>query len=255
MVGLEYVDKVDNKVNGLYPKDTNVESMLYNEQYLLYFKDNENFDVLKYYYNINLSYDRHPFTIDKFAQYPDLLVKHDAYLLGIKHGEMYVYDDGYTDFLLPVTPPTEQQVQDSTYKVVVKTCNLMLGYPTHDKKFKNLFVKTHTLESVPLSITTYVNDLLDLDPHKYYTTLTMLGEVEYIVEETPNLETTTSLSTLGSFELGISKLGKLEMNVHKIPLSSKGKYLQLIIEQELPAYFGIQDIGIVYKVNKIRAYQ
>ena len=139
-----------------------------------------------------------------------------------------------------------------TYKVVKKTCNLMLGYPTHDKKFKNLFVKTHTLESVPLSITTYVNDLLELDPHKYYTTLTMLGEVEYIVEETPNLETTTSLSTLGSFELGI-KLGKLEMNVHKIPLSSLVNLTTY--EQELPAYFGIQDIGIVYKVNKIRAYQ
>ena len=255
MEGLENVEKIDKSISGYYPKDVHAESFTYNEQYFLLFKNHEPFDALRYYYNINLAYEQHPYSLDKYANKPDSLFKHNGMIYSIKNGYIYTFDDGYTDFLIPSTVHTDQQIAESTYKVKIKTVNLMLGYPTHDKKFKNLFVKTHTLSNIPLSITVYTNDLLVIDPHNYRTQLTMLGETEYIIDEVPNITTTASNSLLGQFILGLSKLGKLEMNVHKMPLATKGKYIQFEIEQETPAYFGIQDIGIVYKLNKIRAYQ
>lgn len=250
--GLENVEKIDDKINNLFQRRGKFESILYKETYLL-FVEGESFDTLKYYYNINLPNGYHPFTVDKYAIKPTNLFKVNGEMYSITSQGFYKYDEGYTDFLPNVVLPTTQQYLDSTYRVRIATPNMLFAHPTHDKKFKNMFIKTHTVDNIPLYITTYVNDLLDIDPHKYYTNLTMLGEVEYIIEDLETIETTSD--TLGNFELGLSKLGKLEMNVHKIPLSSKGKYIQIIIEQNLPAYFGIQDIGIVYKLNKIRAYQ
>ena len=256
MDGLENVEKIDKNVSGYFPRDAYADSFTYNEQYFLLFKDNIKFDTLRYYYNIDLPYEQHPYTVDKYAVKPDNLFKHNGVIYSVKNGTIYTFDEGYTDFLLSGTSIwTEQQIKDATYKVTIKTVNLMLGYPTHDKKFKNLFIKTHTLTNVPLSITVFTNDLLVIDPHFYRTQLSITGETEYIVDDVPNITTTTGTSLLGQFILGISKLGKLEMNVHKMPLATKGKYVQFIIEQETPAYFGIQDIGIVYKLNKIRAYQ
>jgi hypothetical protein len=256
MDGLENVEKIDKNVSGYFPRDAYADSFTYNEQYFLLFKDNIKFDTLRYYYNIDLPYEQHPYTVDKYAVKPDNLFKHNGLIYSVKNGTIYTFDEGYTDFLLAGTSIwTEQQIKDATYKVTIKTVNLMLGYPTHDKKFKNLFIKTHTLTNVPLSITVFTNDLLVIDPHFYRTQLSITGETEYIVDDVPNITTTTGTSLLGQFILGLSKLGKLEMNVHKMPLATKGKYVQFMIEQETPAYFGIQDIGIVYKLNKIRAYQ
>lgn len=252
--GLENVEKIDDKINNLFKRTGKFESILYKETYLL-FVENESFDNLKYYYNINLPNGYHPFTVDKYAIKPDNLFKVNGEMYSIKNGNFYKYDEGYTDFMPNVILPTAQQYLDSTYRVKITTPNMLFAHPTHDKKFKNMFIKTHTVDNVPLFITTYVNGLLDIDPHKYYTQMTMLGEVEYIIEDLATIETTSDTSEFGNFELGLSKLGKLEMNVHKVPLSSKGKYIQISIEQNLPAYFGIQDIGIVYKLNKIRAYQ
>ena len=74
MDGLENVEKVDNKGQWFISQKIQMLRVccIMNNTCCIS-KTMRNFDVLKYYYNINLSYDRHPFTIDKFAQYPDLL--------------------------------------------------------------------------------------------------------------------------------------------------------------------------------------
>jgi hypothetical protein len=269
MEGLENVDKVDKQITDLIPRSFNHESLLYNEQYLLFIKDSSNdySKTLKQYYNQEYSKHRYPYLVDVYEVVPDNLFKLGSRIYSIKDGLFYVYDKGYTDF-------------GETYEYSAMTPNYTLGYPEHDKKFKNIFIKTKSNEKHPIYITVYIDDNEYITPYTYVTTMnedgfvytptltrsTTTGGTTFVVggsedevttsEETgvdyESTETTTTLEDDAQFVYGTDHLGGQANIVHKIVVSGKGKSVRLKIQQESSTLFALKSIGILHKLGKAK---
>lgn len=273
MEALENVDKIDKQIKNIIPYGQNYESLLYNEQYLLLLKNPSGsyMKTVKQYYNMSYSKNRFPYTIDTYAMEPDFITKIGSDLYSIKDGLVYTYDTAYTDFLHPDV--IEEEKVNHMYKCVILTPNYSLGYPTHDKKAKNFFIKTDSFVSIPLYITVFVNGLVWRTSHEFAAIRNNLGEIEYReilgredIMTTENAESNLVLAdtaledittidtdlTLGFVELGEMKLGVERDQLHKVLTSAKGKNFALRIVQKTDDYFAIKQIGLVYKLGKVK---
>lgn len=269
MEGLENVEKVDKHIKNVIPYGTNHETVLYNEQYWLIIKDlnHDYVRTVKQYYNMEYTKYRFPYVTDVYSVVPDNLFKIGTDIYSIKNGIFYVYDSGYTDF-------------GTVYDYTIVTPNYMLGYPEHDKKFKNLYLKTRALAKHPIYITIYIDDNEVISPYTYRTTMTAdgflyeavltrsttTGGTAFVVDGTEDSTITTDKSgitydaeTTGSsleddekFTYGIDRLGGQEIVVHKVVVGGKGKSIRMKIQQSSDKSFGLQSIGVLHKLGKAR---
>jgi len=250
--GLENVKKLDINIKGLIDIDPNYESMLYDEQYWLINKVDSGLKVIKNYYNMVSSNRQSPFSLDSYKHTPDLIFKEGMYVYAIKDGEFYVYDLGNTDFM-----PYRELTANThlyTYPCRISMINYSMGYPTHDKKFKNIFIKTKALDFSVLNLTVKIDDYVFIEPYSYKAIVNENGEVEYhkiLDAEKPNI-LKLGQATLGNFEIGKDALGDNGNILHKIPVSRKGKTISVVIEQQSNGLFSIEDIGFLYKLGKVK---
>lgn len=245
--GLENVEKIDKRIVDVLPNfSTSYESMLYNEQYLLYIRDEHQYDVLRHYYNVNLGSSGSPFVVDKFAQKPEHIFEVSGTLYAVKDRRFWIYDQGYTDFLPTYTTYTATDTQNATYKTRLQLPNFSFGYPTHEKKFKNIFLKTFTEKTAPLFITIKIDGYEYATPYHFKVTRDADGIIQY--DYTLDIES----SALGSFVIGEHELGSSDVNQHKVIVGGKGKNITLILEQESDSYFGLTNIGYLFKLGKVR---
>jgi hypothetical protein len=245
--GLENVEKIDKRIIDVLPEySSNYESMLYNEQYLLYIRDEHQYDVLRYYYNINLGSSGSPFVVDKFAQKPEHIFEVSGTLYAVKDRRFWIYDEEYTDFLPTYTSYTTTDKENATYKTRLQLPNFSFGYPTHEKKFKNIFLKTFTETTAPLYITIKIDGYEYATPYHFKVTRDADGIIQY--DFTLDIESTE----LGSFVIGEHELGSSDVNQHKVIVGGKGKNITLILEQESDSYFGLTNIGYLFKLGKVR---
>lgn len=242
--GLENVEKIDKRIMGLVQPDIDYESVLYNEQYFLFLRGNEDYDTMRYYYNVGLGRGESPFVLDKYAKYPDHIMKVGGSLYAIKDGWFWKYGEGYTDFL-PETH-TEEDITASTYLTRIQFPNFSFGYPTHEKKFKHIFLKTITGKEMPLYLTIKIDGYEYASPSNFRVYRTADGIIQY--DFTLDIQT----SELGSFILGEHELGGSDVNQHRVAVGGKGKNLTLIVEQESDDYFGITNVGFLFKLGKVR---
>jgi len=250
--GLENVKKLDVNIKGLINIDPNYESVLYADQYWLIHKVDSGLEVIKCYYNMVASNRQSPFSLDSYKHTPDLIFKEGMYVYAIKDGEFYVYDLGNTDFM-PYRELTEN-THLYTYPCRISMINYSMGYPTHDKKFKNIFIKTRALDFSVLNLTVKIDDYVFIEPYSYKAIVNENGEVEYhkiLDAEKPNI-LKLGQATLGNFELGKDALGDNGNILHKIPVSRKGKTISVVIEQQSNGLFSIEDIGFLYKLGKVK---
>jgi hypothetical protein len=268
--GLENVEKIDKQLDNITPYNRDVFSVLYNEQYLLFYKyntvNNYNtapFNVLKMYYNLQAP-QGYPYVKDKYTEQPQLIAKLENNMFTIKSGLFYRYDLGYTDFLPPGEVTIDQQ-KAALYKVKVRTTGLSFNYPTHEKKVKTILVKTNAQEEVPLYFNIYFDNNLVYSYRSFEVTRTGVGELTYNgvdvsniiagdeveVLDTPSI-VVKNQGLLGELELGMDKLGDTSTQVHRLLVGAKGKTITVEMEQLTDKYFGIQDIGYVYKMGKAR---
>jgi hypothetical protein len=253
--GLENVEKIDKQLNNITPYNRDVYSVLYNEQYLLFYKYKDNeyddapFSTLKMYYNIQAP-QGYPYVKDKYAIQPQIIAKFDDGLYSIRNGLFYKYDVEYTDFL-PPGQITETERLKSIYTVKIRTHKLTFGYPTHDKKFKAVLIKDIANEIVPLFFDIYVDNFKVYTHTQFKTTIDEFGRLIYEEISIPNTYIGSD-NLVGDFELNKDQLGDLSARVHKIVFSGKGKGITLDIERRTAQQFSIQDIGYVYKVGKAR---
>jgi hypothetical protein len=251
--GLENVEKIDKQIDGIIPFNTQVYSILYNEQYLLIYDYAEGipdsgFNVLKMYYNMSAPKGV-PYVKDRYSIMPVVIGQFDDGLYSIKYGRFYKYDKGYYDFLPP--NPTTSQTEASKFTVKIRTHKISFGYPTHEKKFKAILVKDIANEPVPLLFDIYINNKREYQHTQFETSINDLGEIVYQpIVTNPVLIGADNL--IGNFELNKSQLGDLSARVHKIVFSGKGKDILIDIERRTAQEFSIQDIGYIYKMGKAR---
>jgi len=252
--GLENVDKVDKNINGLIPLNEYHESLLYNEQYLLFIKDVNNtyVETLKQYYNLAYASKTYPYVIDVYSTIPDNIFKIGTEIYSIKNGFVYVYDKGYMDFP-PETPTTED---DYAYYCKILTGRISLGYQTNDKKFKSVYIKTFYNGTAYMYVNVMVDDYIVVDSATYRVVKAEDGSVYYLEYDDPTTEGVQVLqldiAELGNFDLGESKLGDTPFMVNKVNIGSKGKTIQVMIGHKSNDNFGIVHIGYLYKLGKVK---
>jgi len=245
--GLENVDKIDKRIVGVLPGAvSDYESILYDEQYILFIKNGSEYDALRYYYNVNLGTSGSPFVVDTYAQKPEHIFDVAGKLYAIKDRRFWIYDETFTDFLPTYTAYTEQDEIDATYRTRLKLPAFSFGYATHEKKFKNIFMKTTTGETMPLYLTIKIDGYDYASPYNFNVFRDGDGIINY--EFTLESESTS----LGSFVVGDHQVGASDTNQHKVVVGGKGKNIMLIIEQESTNYFGISNIGYLFKLGKVR---
>jgi hypothetical protein len=245
---LENVEKIDKAISDQVQISEFVDSLLYDEQYILYYNEGEEYDTLRMFYDIELGRNRNPFVRDIFTLKPELLVRDSGRIFALNNGRWFIYGEGFTDFM----PDGEEDSTPYTYPCKMETPSLALGFPTHQKKFKNIFIKAlHGEKVIPLFMTVKVDNYDVLLPSDVFAFVNELGEVEYSISADPNIILETS-AFLGDLELGVTALGELTQKVHKLSFSGKGKNIKLIIEQQTDASFGIVSIGYLYKLGKVK---
>jgi len=262
--GLENVEKIDKQIDRIIPYNIEVYSVLYNEQYILMYDYPTNnpdtgFNVLKMYYNMEAP-SGFPYVKDKYSIMPKIVSKFDDGLYSIRYGKFYRYDIAsptvlanneniYTDFLPPGIV-TDAAKEASKYTTRIRTHKLSFGYPTHEKKFKQIIIKDIANEPVPLIFRIFVNNFLAYTSEQFVTSVNEFGQIEYLLTTEPFQIGNPGL--IGNFELGVDQLGDLSARVHKIVFSGKGKDILIDIERRTAQEFSIQDIGYIYKMGKAR---
>lgn len=253
--GLENVKKVDNEINNIVTIDSNAYSIMYKDQYWLLLPDAE-FSTLKYYFNIDKIGGGHPFVTDKYVVAPDNLEQLNNVIYSIKDGFFYRFDRGYTDFF----PRGELEINRDDYVYVYRfeTKDLDFGYPTHDKKFKNIFFKTTTDTIIPLRVATLLDGFTFKTPYDYVVTRDEDGTLNYELQITERVTINPPTSYLGTvrdmnFTMGEGKLGGgSNVQQHKIAVGGKGRNLKIIVEQKVGNEFSISNMGFVLKLGKVR---
>lgn len=268
--GLENVEKIDKQIGNIVPKKEEIYSVLHNEQYMLFYKYNDiefataPFNVVKMYYNMDAP-QGYPFVKDKNAFQPRIVAVIDDELFAIENGMFYMYDMGYSDFM-PSGELTTDERALYLYQTTIRTSNLFFYYPTHDKKFKSILVKTNCNEVVPLYFNIWIDNKLVYSSSNFVVERTGTGTLTYNAVDLASLElepgdelsvdltgvTIGNTGALGQLDLGTDKLGDFSTQTHKIVFAGKGKNITVEIRQKLDKYFGIQDIGYIYKMGKAR---
>lgn len=275
MDGLENVGKIDSKIAGVIPYGTNYESILYNEQYLLFVKDNKGNYVktVKQYYNIDPTGKNNPYVVDVYEHAPDLVFRMNENMYAMKDGKIYLYDEGYTDFF-PYNAEEDDfgNLYDKipyTYEVEIETPNWSLGYPVHEKKWKNVFLRIDSLKKFTIDLKIAIDKVRTVSSENYVAILNALGEIEYVRHDDDLLSADPfkvkshvtivpydlfgiDLIEIGDGELGVSMLGERAYQIHKISPGNKGKTIQFNFKINSPNYFALDTLSIVYKLGKMR---
>lgn len=152
----------------------------------------------------------------------------------------------------------------------LETHNLHLGYPTNNKKFKDIYIKlfNDTEYAVPLYITVWVDDRIVVNPVEYQVKYNEETDTYYYVS------TLQPSKVLGEFILGKDTLGNKTVQQIKIRVGQKGKAIKIkitdgfddtsalmidgvpkkgvAIRNRNTHNFAIASIGISYKVKKVK---
>lgn len=288
MEGLENVEKINPQVEGVYPKASNIEALAYREQLLFFVKDKyDKYErTIKQYYNTPIAKNMFPVSVDKYVKPITNIFNLGSNLISYRSGHFYIYDKGYSDFMPPDVE--EENRKDYMYKVTIITPRYSLGYPTHDKKYKNLYVNTRTEKISPLSVTVYIDGYEYINPSKFEAIMNKDREIVYQQISDTNINmrharlglnpsedfteysvqydeygqivgVTTSSTVLlepvynvNDFEVGVDKLGTQEYQTHKLVISGKGKSISFKIEHMVNEMFVIHNLGILHKLGKVK---
>lgn len=289
MEGLENVEKIDIQTQGIYPIDRNVESIIYKEQLLFFVKDknDEYVKTIKQYYNLPIAKNMFPVSVDRYRTGLQGVSKLGTNLVAYKDRKFYIYDRGYSDFM--PEDVEEEDRENYFYKVTIITPKYNLGYPTHDKKYKNLYINTRTEKISPLSVTVYVDGYEYINPSQFQATLNKEREIVYTQITNNNIEMRHAalgmnpsddfveyyvqydeygqiigmdtevfedilkpVYNVNDFEIGVDKLGVQEMQTHKLVISGKGKTVSFKIEHLVDEMIVIHNLGILHKLGKVK---
>lgn len=286
--GLENVERADAQIRGLVSPRGTVESTSYDNQVWFLVKDAANgfMYTVKQYHDIQIAKGMYATTVDRYAFTPDNIFKVGFNLLSYKYGRFFIFGKGYTDF--EYGQVEEWEHIDHMYTMRIKTPEYNLGYPTHVKKIKNMFIKTYSVKNTKIAITVFVDGKEIVNPNDFNVQWNGSGILEYSLYSNYNLQTRhAALATVGSpteavrnaeldyqgyiwspytgitepvepiyqldnFTLGEDTLGVQNHQTHKLVVGGKGKSVSFLIEQTVDSPFAIQDIGVLHKLGKVK---
>lgn len=158
----------------------------------------------------------------------------------------------------------------------LETHNLSMGYPTHIKKFKEIYIKllNKSGHSIPLYVTIYVDDRVIINPDDYEIIYDAPSNTYYYVRRVANNFKLDAGNVLGEFILGVDPLGSKTIQQIKIRVGESGKSIRIKISDGFNDSIGlslggsevvglpnrnrneydytVSAMGIVYKLKKVK---
>lgn len=158
----------------------------------------------------------------------------------------------------------------------LETHNLSMGYPTHIKKFKEIYIKllNNAGHSIPLYVTIYVDDRVIISPDDYEIIYNQATNTYYYVRKVENNFKLDAGNVLGEFVLGVDPLGAKTIQQIKVRVGESGKSIRIKISDgfndstELSLGgsevvgipnrnrneydYTVSAMGIVYKLKKVK---
>lgn len=304
--GTENIEKIDDALDGELNLNNVIQAFVMNNNYVLIKNDGKTWIVYNtqtdafYEYELEsvdnkvyLGEDEDPFVKKKRLPFYSIFQAN----LYDEHGDFFVvpmykyeYNDDYTiinkkgmsimvfrfndlDFI-----ETSLRHKDGNgFISSFETHAMNMGYPTHIKKFKSIFIKmiNDSGHLIPLFITIKVDDTVVIDPSKYVVAYDEEADTYFYVEKAENNYELGTAKVLGEIKLGKDKLGKHTVQQIKIKLDdAKGKSLKIILSdgyddrtslgvgdeglkgepiRNRNLYdFSLSTIGIVYKLKKVK---
>jgi len=250
--GLETIKRIDTKISNKLVIDEESFAVLRGDQYWLFSPNSTSYDVLRYYFDVELGRGERPFSFDKLAKKPNVIFSTLSGVYAIDESLVF-YNEGYTDFMpLDVL---EADIPNYEYLVRIETPDLNLGYATHDKKFKSIYVKTDCEMLTKLGVYVYADKRLVLEPTMFNVYVNEDEEVVYNSIENPDAVLDVNPDKLGvggEFIVDEGYLGGTFYQVHKIIVAQKAKNIKLVLEYSSNHLINVSSIGFLFKLGKVR---
>ena len=302
--GTENVEKIDDVLNGELNLNNVLQAFVINNNYVVIKNDGKTwiiYNVLTdafYEYNIESSQSAvyKGETLDSINDYALPFYSIFQTSLYDEHGDFlivpmytYSYDSTYsvvtktgTDIMLfrfndlNFLDSEIQHKDGDSFISELETHFMSMGYPTHTKKFKEIFIKTvnDSGHAIPLYVTIIVDSNTVISPEDYVVQYNENTDTYYYVSKIDaNKEIDTS-KVLGEFTLGEDELGNKTIQQLKMKVGGKGRSIKLIIrdgyndcthlvgdvqpikgtcvQHRNPYNFSISTLGIVFKLKKVK---
>ena len=162
------------------------------------------------------------------------------------------------------------------YISTLETHALSMGYPTHTKKFKDVYIKmkNESGRAIPLYVTIYVDDKIIINPDDYVVVYNEITNTYYYIRKVESNKTLDISRALGEFTLGVDPLGSKTIQQIKLRVGTSGRSIRIklsdgyndttelstgsIVHVGKPIRnrndydFTILAMGIVYKLKKVK---
>ena len=222
---------IDQNIKSLIVNDPNACAMVHDNQYWICFPSRK--EMLRMYYQTGawVQDTSSKLNITQFMIYTD-----DVYNL-TDDGTICLQDSSYTD-------------DGETYECAVQSKYFDLAATFAYKKLKRLFVlaRNYPTIHVPLFVRVWSDSQIVLDPTQEKAVVKD-NYVEWETTTEPNIEFENS-AILGSWELGKSLLGDVEMSIKEASVRGKGKRIRVGFTHKENGPCEILGFGIEYKVRK-----
>ena len=158
----------------------------------------------------------------------------------------------------------------------LETHFMNMGYPTHTKKFKDLYIKmiNESGHIIPLFITIMIDDKTVISPSNYKIVYNEDTDTYYYVENIENNSEIYTTQALGEFTLAKDILGNKTIQQIRLRIREKGRAIKIILSDGYDDYteilsegttmrgfpiryrninnFSLSTMGIVYKLKKVK---
>ena len=196
--------------------------------------------------------------------------------------ENYTYfTHGKTDFMifrfndLDFLEEDKRHADGNAFISKLETHAINMGYPTHTKKFKDIYIKlfNESGHAIPLYVTIKVDDTIVIDPSNYFIHYDEKSDTFYYLERIENNAEINIGKALGAFTLGVDKLGQKTIQQIRFRVRTKGRSIKIILSDGYDDYttstvnenhrgiptrkrnlhdFSLSTIGIKYKLKKVK---
>jgi hypothetical protein len=225
------VEKIDNKVTNIVPRDTDACATVLDGQYHLVFPSTKK--RFRFYFE----------TLKAWVQ--DESTKLDFSKLYEWNGVLY--GQSTTEGHIRKFDTTVYADEEIVYQDIMELKNFDFGQPYNPKKLKELQALFGA--STDLSIYVYADAAIVLDPNQSYASVDASGNVVWTMVNEPNVEISDS-TVFGDWVMGESPLGDYPVQLKKLMIYGKCLRTRVKVVHELAEPNQLLGLGYIFKLQR-----
>ena len=228
------VEKIDKNIQNIVPYHSEAHAIVSDYQYHLFFpKERKRF---RFYYQMGV------WTKDESERF-------NFSDTGSKLNEQITVQDGETGVIYRF----DENVWDDdgyVYMDKIETKMFDFGEPYNPKKLKEIqLLMRHFDVRVHTSVFVYADAALVVDPDSSHARVNDDGEVEWVIENDPNLVLEPG-TVFGQWELGTSPFGDIDSDVHELGVIGRCRRMKVVLEHKEATPNQLLGFGSIFKLKR-----